>query len=66
MAVVAFAPVNRSDETVAASRLAPWVLYGAQAAVGLAPEDLRDEFSAGFERVRDVWIDGVPESLVRQ
>ncbi len=66
MAVVAFAPVSRSDETVAASRLAPWVLYGAQAAVGLAPENLRVEFSAGFERVRSAWIEGAPDSMVRQ
>ncbi len=66
MAVVAFEPVSRSDETVAASRLAPWVLYGAQAAAGLAPENLRDEFSAGFERVRSAWIERVPDSVVRQ
>ena len=66
MAVVAFPPVSRSDETVAASRLAPWVLYGAQAAAGLAPKNLRDEFSAGFERVRNAWIERVPESLVRE
>ena len=66
MAVVAFAPLSRSDETVAASRLAPWVLYGAQAAVGLAPKNLQVEFSAGFERVRGAWIEGVPDSIVRQ
>ena len=66
MAVVAFAPVSRSDETVASSRLAPWVLYGAQTAVGLAPKNLQVEFSAGFERVRNVWIEGVPDSIVRQ
>jgi membrane protein required for colicin V production len=66
MAVVAFPPVSRSDETVAASRLAPWVLYGAQAAAGLAPKNLRDEFSAGFERVRNAWIERVPDSVVRE
>ena len=66
MAIVAFEPVSRSDETVAASRLAPWVLYGAQAAAGLAPENLRNEFAAGFERVRSAWIEGVPDSVVRQ
>ena len=66
MAVVAFAPVSRSDETVASSRLAPWVLYGAQTAVGLAPKNLQVDFSAGFERVRNVWIEGVPDSIVRQ
>ena len=66
MAVVAFAPVSRSDETVAASRLAPWVLYGAHAAAGLAPENLQVEFSHGFERVRSAWIRAVPEAVVRQ
>ena len=66
MAVVAFEPVSGSDETVAGSRLAPWVLYGAHAAAGLAPENLRTEFSAGFERVRGAWIEAVPESMVRE
>lgn len=64
IAIIAFAPIRGSDETVAASRLAPWVLYGADAAVGLAPEDLKQNFSDGFQRVRTAWIENTPRTAI--
>jgi membrane protein required for colicin V production len=59
LAVVAFAPVAGSEQAVADSRLAPWVLHGARAAAVAAPAPLRQAYDAGFERVREAWS-GVP------
>ncbi|MCB1022583.1 MAG: CvpA family protein [Bryobacterales bacterium] len=61
MAVVAFAPVESAERTVATSRLAPLVLLGAGAVSRVAPAQLRDAYDSGFERVRAVWT-GVPGS----
>ena len=57
LAVVAFKPTAGSADTIAESRLAPWVLHGASAATSMAPYDLRKRFDEGFERVRIAWID---------
>lgn len=66
LAIVAFGPVQGSERVVAESRLAPWVLFAAQAAVGLAPKSFHEDFSEGFGRVRKSWIDAAPDSIVRR
>ena len=66
LAIVAFGPVHGSERVVAGSRLAPWVLFAAQAAVQLAPRSLYEDFSEGFERVREAWIEAAPDSIVRR
>ena len=55
LAVVAFAPVAGSNQTVADSRLAPWVLHGARATVALAPAELEQAYLRGFEKIREIW-----------
>ncbi len=55
MGIVAFSPVAGAEETVASSRLAPWVLHSARATSYLAPTALREAYVSGFERVRAVW-----------
>ena len=66
LAMVAFGPVQGSERVVAESRLAPWVLFAAQATVQLAPQSLYEDFSKGFERVRKAWIEAAPDSIVRR
>jgi membrane protein required for colicin V production len=66
LAVIAFQPTAGSAEGVAGSRLAPWVLYGAYAAATAAPAELRTKFQRGFERVREVWIETSPKTLVKR
>jgi membrane protein required for colicin V production len=58
LGVVAFAPVAGTEQTVASSQLAPWVLFGARVVSRVAPVELRDAYDAGFLRVRDVWTGG--------
>ena len=65
LAVVAFQPTAGSADTIAGSRLAPWVLHGASAATSMAPHNLRTRFDAGFERVRLVWISAQSQELVK-
>ena len=65
LAMVAFGPVQGSERVVAESKLAPWVLFAAQAAVRLAPQSLYEDFSKGFERVRKAWIEAASDSIVR-
>ena len=66
LAVVAFPPTAGSADTIAGSRLAPWVLHGASAATSMAPRDLRVRFDTGFERVRLAWINAQPQELVKK
>ncbi len=58
LAVVAFTPIAGSPETVADSKLAPWVLHGARTAVAVAPSKLQRAYSEGLQRVRAVWAGG--------
>ena len=55
LVVVPFSPVPSTSRTVADSKLAPWVLNGAQVAAATAPEDFRDAFADGFDRVQAAW-----------
>jgi len=64
LGVVSFAPVAGAEGTVAESRLAPLVLHGARATAFLAPADLKQAYSDGFERVRSVWTGAQAELTV--
>ncbi len=66
LGVIAFNPFPSSEERVADSRLAPFVLYAAQVVADLAPQSFEEDFSEGFDRVRTAWIEDIPESQVRQ
>lgn len=59
LGVVSFAPVAGAEGTVADSQLAPLVLHGARGAAFLAPDDLKQAYTDGFERVRSVWTGDV-------
>lgn len=65
LALVAFTPFDGTEEVVADSRLAPWVIFGAHAAAELAPASLESSYDAGFERVRSVWTSANPYSVVK-
>lgn len=65
LGVVAFAPVANTTETVADSRLAPWVLHGARAAAGLAPPELKRLFDERFAEVRETWVQGLSAEVSR-
>lgn len=65
LAVVAFQPTAGSADTIAGSRLAPWVLHGASAATAMAPYDLRTRFDSGLKQVRLAWIAAQPRELVK-
>jgi len=56
LAMLAFAPLTRSTEVVAESRIAPWVLHAAQLTSLAAPADLRQAFDQNFARVKAGWI----------
>ena len=64
LGVVAFAPTLGSSETVAASRIAPWVLHGARLSAAFAPESLRVPFFEGFDRVRARWSEADDATIV--
>ena len=67
LGVIAFTPFPSSEEEVAESRLAPFVLHTAQMVADFAaPRAFEEDFTEGFARVRDAWIEGVPEAQVRQ
>ena len=66
LGVIAFTPFPSSEERVADSRLAPFVLHAAQMVADLAPRTFEEDFAEGFARVRRAWIEGVPEAEVRQ
>ena len=55
LAVIAFRPFPGAAQTVAESKLAPWVLHAARAAAAAAPQDFQETFTDGFDRVREVW-----------
>jgi membrane protein required for colicin V production len=57
LAMVAFLQGPGATQSVARSRLAPTVLYGARGLVALAPQPLKDAFDRGWQRVRQVWRD---------
>ena len=61
LAVIAFRPFPDAAQTVAESKLAPWVLHAARAAAAAAPRDFRDAFLNGSERVREVWTGNRPQ-----
>jgi membrane protein required for colicin V production len=65
LGVVAFSPTMNSSETVATSRIAPWVLHGARMTAAFAPESLRTTFFEGFDRVRGTWSERDGEAIVR-
>ena len=60
LAVVSFSPTTGSSETVANSRVAPWVLHGARWTAAFAPETLRAAFYQGFDQVRAAWTEAEP------
>ena len=64
LGIIAFSPVNNSEQVVANSYFVPWVLQGARMIVWLAPEGLKNDFSGGFARVRRVWTEaGIPAAV---
>ncbi len=63
MALVAFLPGKGGDEAVARSRLAPGVLYCARTIAALAPQQLKQGFQEGLDRVRALWR-GMPADTV--
>ncbi len=65
LGVVAFSPTANSSETVASSRLAPWVLHGARMTASFAPAGLRTTFFEGFDQVRSTWSERDGETIVR-
>jgi membrane protein required for colicin V production len=56
LALLAFAPLTRSTEVVAESRIAPWVLHVAQVTSFAAPAELRHSYDESFARVKAAWI----------
>ncbi len=65
LGVVAFSPTLGSPETVATSRIAPWVLHSARLTTAFAPESLRVPFFEGFDRVRARWSEPDGGTIVR-
>ena len=63
LAVIAFHPFSNSADVVAGSRLAPVFFHGARAAVAVAPAELKDQFSEGFQQVRGVWTEAAAASI---
>lgn len=66
LGIVAFEPIQGSEQVVAESKLAPWALLAAQAGVHLAPQYFHKSFSEGFERVREAWIEAELDPIARQ
>ena len=58
MALLAFAPgakANTPPESVANSRLAPWVVGAARIFAAAAPHELKDGFKRSYEQVESYW-----------
>jgi membrane protein required for colicin V production len=66
LAMLAFAPLTRSTEVIAESKIAPWVLHAAQVTSLAAPPDLRQAFEQNFEQVKAVWVSRLaPQATMR-
>lgn len=52
LALTVFAPAS---ESLANSRLAPYLVQGARVAVAVAPKDMRERFRAWFARAQKIW-----------
>ena len=61
LALLAFAPLTRSTEVVAESRIAPWVLHVAQVTSFAAPAELRQAYDESFARVQAAWVSRLVE-----
>lgn len=55
LTMVSFSPFPGTSRIVANSRLAPWVLNGAQLMASVAPQDFQDAFTNGFDNVQAAW-----------
>jgi membrane protein required for colicin V production len=56
LGLLAFAPLTRSTEVVAESRIAPWVLHATQFTSLAAPSELRQAYDENFARVKAAWV----------
>jgi membrane protein required for colicin V production len=57
-ALVAFAPAVQADSApvaVAESRIAPYIVAGANVLVSLAPRELKDNFRIHYEQLKEFW-----------
>lgn len=61
LALLAFAPLTRSTEIVAESRIAPWVLHATQVTSLAAPAELRQAYDESFARVKAAWVSRLVE-----
>ncbi len=57
-AFIAFAP-KAPPNSVANSRVAPYVVHAARAIVAAAPREVKDGFRNSYERVKEMWSHGV-------
>ena len=55
-------PMKPIPDSVAHSRIAPYLLEAAQAVSYAAPRELRDGFAESFDRLRDLWKKGLRSS----
>jgi membrane protein required for colicin V production len=66
MAILAFAPGAKAGtlpESVAGSRLAPYVIGAARVFVAAAPREMKDGFRKSYEQVKAHWEDTVKKGI---
>ncbi|MFN3324185.1 MAG: CvpA family protein [Bryobacteraceae bacterium] len=63
LAIMAFAPAKPSS--VAASRVAPYVVGAAGAFAALAPRELKDGFHETYGHVRKIWDEAMKQGVKR-
>lgn len=56
LGLLAFAPLTKSTEIVAESKIAPWVLHTAQLTSLAAPSELRQAYENSFDQVQASWL----------
>jgi membrane protein required for colicin V production len=61
MAITAF-PLKPLPDSVAGSRIAPYLIDASHVITYLAPRDLRDGFVETYQRLRDFWIQHDPRT----
>ena len=64
MLFVAFAP-DGPPRAAYNSKLAPYLIGGAEVMVNLAPKELRDGFWDGYEKIRRAWWEPVEKRVIR-
>jgi membrane protein required for colicin V production len=63
LALLAFTPGKSPHNSVAHSKVAPYVIDAARACAAMAPRDLKDGFHKSYEQVKTIWGNALKKGI---